>query len=182
MKFFYLLALFITTLIYPVDICFLTTEATSAKEFIELTRVLEEKKISWKILAADDAEIFLKKEGVCYTKLSLWTSKGQLGHLKDHEIEAIAKVTAKNCKKAKVVITEVSLPLMRAFHKELSMISQAQRWLYYDSSQIKQCPEYSRNLDRLMQLEPKGIIFSQKDFISKFIDKKNDPADPQATS
>ena len=91
-------------------------------------------------------------------------------------------MTAKNCKKAKVVITEVSLPLMRAFHKELSVISQAQRWLYYDSSQIKQCPEYSRNLDRLMQLEPKGIIFSQKDFISKFIDKKNNQAEPQATT
>lgn len=182
MKFLYLVAFFCATCVFSVDVCFLTTEVASAKEFIEYARALEEKKISWKILAADEAEIFLKKEGICYTKLSLWTSRGRLGLLKDHEVEAIAKVTAKNCKKAKIVITEVSLPLMRAFHKELSIISRAQRWLYYDASQIKDSPEYSRNLDRLMQLEPKGIIFSQKDFVSKFVDKKINQAESLPTS
>jgi hypothetical protein len=149
--------------IFSSEVCFLTTSQESAEDFVKLTRVLDEKKVAWKIFATGEAEKILRKEGVFYYKLGVWMPKKQINKLNYEEVISLAKLAAKACKKSKIVITEISDPFIARFHFELGLISSAQRWVYYQQKELISLENYTQSLDQILKTRPEGVIFSHKD-------------------
>lgn len=145
------------------EVCFLTTNKESAEDFVKLTRILDEKKVTWKIFAAGEAEKLLRREGVFYYKLSVWMPKKQMELLSYEDIISVAKLAAKACKKSKIVITEISDPFISRFHFELGLVSLAQRWVYYQQKELVSLGNYTDSLDQILKTRPEGVIFSHKD-------------------
>lgn len=131
MKTLFLLLVSLQSLIFckNIDICFVTTHKEGAEFFSKFIGLFEEKKISWRIYAAEYAEDFLKNKKIAHHKLGFWTKK-PLETLSKQETLSIAKILAKECKKAKIVITDVSEPFVDCLNSELSLISKAKHYIY----------------------------------------------------
>jgi hypothetical protein len=155
--------LFFSAIAFSSEVCFLTTNQDSAEDFVKLTRILDEKKVTWKIFAAGDAEKLLRKEGVFYYKLSVWMPKKRMVELSYEDIISLAKLAAKACKKSRIVITEISDPFIARFHFELGQVSSAQRWVYYQQKELMSLERYTESLDHILKTRPEGVIFSHKD-------------------
>lgn len=155
--------LWVTAWVYCSEVCFITTNQDSAEDFIKLTKILDEKKMPWKIYATGEAEKVLRKSGVLHYKLGVWMPKKSMDLLSYDEIVSVAKLTAKACKKSKIVITEISDQFISRFHFELGLISSAQRWVYYQEKEIGSLDHYTESLDHILKTRPEGVIFSHKD-------------------
>lgn len=162
-KLFILLFVWVFQVAICSEVCFITTNQESAQDFMKLTHILDEKKVSWKIFAAGNAEKFLRKEGVFYYKLSVWMPKKEIELLSYDEIISLAKLTAKACKKSKIVITEISDPFIARLHFELGLVSSAQRWVYYQQKDLLSVDQYTQSLDQILKTRPEGVIFSHQD-------------------
>lgn len=156
-KIFALASLVVMTQLSAVDVCFFATKNASAEYFSELVKVLDDKKISWEIFATDEAETFFKNHKICFKKLSVWMPKKSVMELSYDDVVAVAKLAAKECKKAKIVITESGESLVSRFHYELALISSAHRWVFHPTN-------YSlAQADPLLKTKPEGIIYNHKD-------------------
>lgn len=168
-KFFCICLLAISLQLKAVDVCFIATQTDSAEYFMQLARILDEKNISWEILASDDAEVFFKKHKVSFKKLSVWLPKKKIQELSYEDVVAVAKVAAKECKKAKIVVTETGETLIPRFHYELALISAAHRWVFHPStSQISHLDDEA--LAKLSKTHPEGYIttsISESKFFSE---------------
>lgn len=151
-----------STSIQAVDVCFVTIHPASAEHFAIFTQELDKEKISWQILAADNAEVFLKQKKISHRKISIWTNKKVIKDLSHEERGLIARLTAKECKKAKLVITDISEPFIVRFHYELALISSAKRYIYYDNPDPYVPGEYSKCFESLLKTRPDGAIFANK--------------------
>jgi hypothetical protein len=152
---------FLTSL-QALDVCFVTIHPISAEHFARFTEELEKAKISWQILAADSSETFLKQKKIPHRKISVWTNKKMMKELSHEDMRAIAKLAAKECKKAKLVITDVSEPFVVYLHQQLAVISSAKRYVYYDNSESYVPGEYSKCFEQLLRANPHGVLFANK--------------------
>ncbi|MEI8300221.1 MAG: hypothetical protein WCG10_01230 [Chlamydiota bacterium] len=145
-----------------VDVCFVTLHPSSVEHFVKLTKVLDQEKISWQIVAADISEQRLKERKIPHHKISVWTSKKTISELSYKEKIAIAKLTAKTCKKAKVIITDISESFIAEVHHELSLVSSAKRYVYYDNPEAYVPGEYSKVFEEVVKTRPYGVVFANK--------------------
>jgi hypothetical protein len=145
-----------------VDVCFISLHPSSVEHFIKLSQVLDQEKISWNIMAADSSEQRLKERKIPHHKISVWTSKKNMKELSWKEKTAIAKLTAKTCKKAKVIITDISESFIAQVHHELSRVSSAKRYVYYDNPEAYVPGAYSKVFEEIIKTRPYGVIFSNK--------------------
>lgn len=164
-----LFCLLISGVIYAVDVCFVTIHPAPAEHFATFIQELDKEKISWQILAADSAEVFLKEKKISHRKISIWANKKTIKNLSSEEIISIAKLTAKECKKAKIVITDISEPFIVRFHHELSLISTAKRYVYYENPDPYVPGEYSKCFESLLKTRPNGVLFANKKLCTETI-------------
>ncbi len=145
-----------------VDVCFITLHPSSVEHFIKLTEALDREKISWQIMAANGSEHRLKERKIPHYKMSVWTNKKSMKELSWKERTAIAKLTAKTCKKAKLIITDISESFIADVHHELALVSSAKRYVYYDNPEAYVPGEYSKVFEEVVKTRPYGVIFSNK--------------------
>jgi len=144
------------------DVCFITLHSNASLHFAKLAQVLTREKISWQVMAGEASEAALKEAKVAHHKISVWTNKKSMKELSPKEREAIAKLVVKTCKKAKVVVTDISEGLMVDIHKELASISSARRFVYYDNPEGYVPGEYSLYFEEVLRTEPQGVVFANK--------------------
>lgn len=167
MRFFSCLIIFVTASLYSfssqsIDVCLITLHPNSAHHFAQFAQELDKAHISWQILAAENAEAILRQKKIAHKKISIWMNKKELKNLSTQEKVAIAKLTAKECKKAKIVIADISEPFIAYVHHELSLVSSAKRYIYYDNPEPYVPGEYSRCFQALLNTRPDGVIFANR--------------------
>jgi hypothetical protein len=158
----YICSFLLFTPIQALDVCFVTIHPASAEHFARFTEELDRAHISWQILAADSSETLLKQKKIPHRKISIWTNKKAIKDLSSEEMRSIAKLTAKECKKAKLIITDISEPFVVRFHHELALSSSAKRYVYYDNPEPYVLGEYSKRFESLLKTRPDGVLFASK--------------------
>jgi len=150
-----------------VDVCFLTVHPNSAHHFARFTKELDKHQITWRVIAGDSAEAILKQKKISHRKLSVWVNKRGIKNLSLEEQHSIAKLIVKECKRAKIIITDISEPLVAAFHHECALASSAKRFVYYDNPEPYVPGEYGKNLTALLNTKPDGIIFASHRLVNQ---------------
>jgi hypothetical protein len=165
MRFFSCFIILVTASLYSfssqsIDVCLITIHPNSAHHFAQFAQELDKAQISWQILAAGHAEAILRQKKIAHKKISIWLNKKELTNLSTEEQVSIAKLTAKECKKAKMIIADISEPFIVYVQHELNRISSAKRYLYYDNPEPYVPGEYSRCFHALLNTRPDGVIFA----------------------
>lgn len=160
-NFIYICFLIAARFSFSAEVALITTKEASAKEFVKLVNILDKKNISWEIFAVGEGEAFLKKSKVSHSRMGVWMPKKQIEMLSYDDVIAFAKVTAKACKKSKIIITEISDPFIARLHFELGLISTAKRWIYYPDPSMNAA--YEKSLNQILKTHPEGVVFACKE-------------------
>jgi len=145
---------------FAFDVCFISLHPGPARHFAALTKVLDESKVSWQILAGDEAETIFKSYQIPHRRLNVWAGKNGLKGLSVDQQGSIAKLIAKECKKDKMIITDISESIIAQIHHELSRVSLAKRYVYYDNPEAYVTKEYSKALELVLDTKLDGIVFA----------------------